>query len=221
MGSTNDLCRETKLNKDFLVISADKQTKGRGRQGKKWSSPSGNISFSIAFEYNKPEMPISLIAGVIAQSSISKALRANNIKLKWPNDLIYKNKKIGGILVENDEIGKKTKTVVGIGINLALEEKEPWWGDLSSFNSINTRDNILNNMIKGFYAFIDDELNDWKRLWEENCAHTNKRIKIIHNNKIIDEGIFSGINEKGALIIDSGGDLKEYKYGEISIEGIY
>ena len=105
------------------------QTKGRGRQGKEWSSPPGNISFSIAYLEDSSEIPISLIAGVISKLAISKALNVDEIKLKWPNDLIYKNKKIGGILVEKEIKGIYYKTIVGIGINLSLDDKEPWWGD--------------------------------------------------------------------------------------------
>ena len=50
IGSTNDFCKITTLKKEFLVVASDMQTKGRGRQGKKWISPAGNISFSIAYE---------------------------------------------------------------------------------------------------------------------------------------------------------------------------
>ena len=197
------------------------QTKGRGRQGKEWSSPPGNISFSIAYSENTSEIPISLIAGVISNLAISKALNINEIKLKWPNDLIYKNKKIGGILVEKEIKGIYCKTIVGIGINLALDEKEPWWGDLNSFNSKTARDDILNNLIQGFFSYIDGELLDWKDVWNDNCAHMGKKIKIKKNHTIIDEGIFIGINDKGALLLETNKNIKKYSFGEISIEGIY
>jgi BirA family biotin operon repressor/biotin-[acetyl-CoA-carboxylase] ligase len=162
-----------------------------------------------------------LIAGVISQLAISKALNVSEIKLKWPNDLIYKNKKIGGILVEREISGSQNKTIVGIGINLALNEKEPWWGDLKSFNIQNSRDDILNNLIRGFFQFTDGDLVNWVELWNLHCAHKNKIIKIFNNKILIDEGIFAGINSKGALLLKSDKDLKEYNSGEILIEGIY
>ena len=220
IGSTNDFCKITTLKKEFLVAASDMQTKGRGRQGKKWISPAGNISFSIAYK-NADDEPISLIAGVISQLAISKALNVSEIKLKWPNDLIYKNKKIGGILVEREISGSQNKTIVGIGINLALNEKEPWWGDLKSFNIQNSRDDILNNLIRGFFQFTDGDLVNWVELWNLHCAHKNKIIKIFNNKILIDEGIFAGINSKGALLLKSDKDLKEYNSGEILIEGIY
>ena len=220
--STNDLCKKNAVKKDFLVISADKQTHGRGRQGKKWHSPSGNICFSIAFMDKDPAMPLSLIAGVIAQKAISDALGTNNIKLKWPNDLICNKKKIGGILVEKVSIGTKLKAIVGIGINLELDEKESWWGDLSSFKSAkNIRNEILNNLIKGFIDFKDGRLVDWMDDWNNNCCHMNMMIDIKNNNEIIEQGKFKGINDKGALLLKTRNDLIEFEFGEISIEGIY
>lgn len=162
-----------------------------------------------------------MVAGVIARLAICSALGIEDIKLKWPNDLIFKNKKIGGILVERDIQGNKIKTIVGIGINLALSEKEPWWGDLSSFNSSSARDDIINNIIKGFYDFIDGGLSNWQDLWNLSCVHLNKNILIKNNNVVIDEGIFIGINNKGALLLKVNKEIKEYAFGEISIEGIY
>ena len=219
--STNDFCKITPLEKEFLVVTSDMQTKGRGRQGKKWISPAGNISFSIAYLSDTDDVPISLIAGVISQLAITKALEVKEIKLKWPNDLIYRNKKIGGILVEKEISGAQNKTIVGIGVNLALDEKEPWWGDLKSFNIESSRDDILNNLIKGFFRFADGQLFNWKDSWNLHCAHKNKIIKIINNELVIDEGIFVGINSKGALLLESEQGIKEYSSGEISIEGIY
>tara|TARA_B110000091_G_C13752883_1_gene448523 strand:- start:630 stop:1307 length:678 start_codon:yes stop_codon:yes gene_type:complete len=220
-GSTNDLCKEGQINREFLAIASDIQTRGRGRQGKKWSSPPGNISFSIAYLEKNIETPTSLVAGVIARLAICSALGIEDIKLKWPNDLIFKNKKIGGILVERDIQGNEIKTIVGIGINLALSEKEPWWGDLSSFNSSSARDDIINNIIKGFYDFIDGGLSNWQDLWNLSCVHLNKNILIKNNNVVINEGIFIGINNKGALLLKVNKEIKEYAFGEISIEGIY
>jgi len=219
--STNDFCKITPLEKEFLVVTSDMQTKGRGRQGKRWISPAGNISFSIAYLNDTDDVPISLIAGVISQLAITKALEVKEIKLKWPNDLIYRNKKIGGILVEKEISGAQNKTIVGIGVNLALDEKEPWWGDLKSFNIESSRDDILNNLIKGFFQFADGQLFNWKDSWNLHCAHKNKIIKIINNELVIDEGIFVGINSKGALLLESEQGIKEYSSGEISIEGIY
>ena len=92
---------------------------------------------------------------------------------------------------------------------------------MSSFNSSSARDDIINNIIKGFYDFIDGGLSNWQDLWNLSCVHLNKNILIKNNNVVIDEGIFIGINNKGALLLKVNKEIKEYAFGEISIEGIY
>ena len=98
--------------------------------------------------------PTSLITGVICKNSIKNVNSAVNVSLKWPNDILYKNKKVGGILVEKEHYENKIKTIIGIGINLSLKNKKSWWGDLSEFNLQDQRNDliveIINNLIKAF-----------------------------------------------------------------------
>ena len=105
LDSTNDEAKRIDIQKDFHVIIAEKQTSGRGRQGKKWSSPdSGNIYMSICTENDLSSIPISLIAGLACKNAINKTSGKALIMLKWPNDILLNNKKIGGILVEIESL---------------------------------------------------------------------------------------------------------------------
>ncbi len=132
VGSTNDLCRiECKKELKPTLITADKQTEGRGRNQKRWESPKGNISFSYGFFCGKPHPALSLLAGLKTTIAIEKIF-GKCVKLKWPNDLIYESKKIGGILVETENFEDKFLVVLGIGINLKVIPNEPHWGDLQS-----------------------------------------------------------------------------------------
>ena len=89
VGSTNDLCRiECKKELKPTLITADKQTEGRGRNQKRWESPKGNISFSYGFFCVKPHPALSLLAGLKTTIAIEKIF-GKCVKLKWPNDLIY------------------------------------------------------------------------------------------------------------------------------------
>jgi BirA family biotin operon repressor/biotin-[acetyl-CoA-carboxylase] ligase len=105
----------------LAVVSAEKQTQGRGRYGKSWSSPAGkNITMSLVF---KPEQGITPFQ--IAQFFsllLQKFLSECGIEafLKWPNDLLVDGKKIAGILVETHE----ECVIVGIGLNVAMNEEE-------------------------------------------------------------------------------------------------
>ena len=133
--STNNEAKRIELDKDFHVIVAEKQTKGRGRLGKIWSSPnSGNIYMTICTENDISKLPISLITGLICKKAINKISNKSIIMLKWPNDILLNNKKIGGILVESEVYNKKIRTIIGIGINIKIKKEESWWGDLSEFS---------------------------------------------------------------------------------------
>ena len=145
--STNDECKRISSNKDILVVTADKQTKGKGRKGKKWHSPEGNISLSIAFADIEFDVPISIATGILVKDALTEVFNLSSIKLKWPNDLVFEKKKIGGILVEKEVFANYTKAIVGIGINLELGEKESLWGDFKDINVKNLRDKIINKIL--------------------------------------------------------------------------
>ena len=143
-----------------------------------------------------------------------------NLGLKWPNDIIFNSKKVGGILVEQEILGKDILSITGIGININLPHREAWWGDLSELDAELKREEIINQIILGFINFKNDNI-DMKKKWESSCMHLQKKIKIIQDGNIVDEGTFIGINKDGSLLLQGIDDLKTYHFGEISILGVY
>ena len=219
--STNDECKRISSNKDILVVTADKQTKGKGRKGKKWHSPEGNISLSIAFADIGFDMPISIATGILVRDALSEVFNLSSIKLKWPNDLVYEKKKIGGILVEKEVFANYTKAIVGIGINLELDKKESWWGDLKDLNGKNLRDKIINRILMKFEILLKNGLDDWKSLWHQSCIHNDAIISVAWNNETI-KGKYLGINDAGELLLEKKtGNIISFSSGEVSIKGIY
>ena len=206
------------------MIISEEQTQGKGRLGKSWSSPkSGNIYMSIAFKGVYKNYPLSLIAGIICKESICTLLDEDVIGLKWPNDLIFLKKKVGGILVEKEIIGNEQLNIIGIGLNLYHSKKESWWGDLSSRGLRSKRNELINSILIQFMNFIDNGMVDWDLKWQEYCIHMRSNIKIKQNNIVIDSGLFNGINKDGSmsLLSDNNKSERNYPYGEISIEGVY
>jgi len=134
---------------------------------------------------------------------------------------LLKNKKIGGILVENEIQGNKIKTIIGIGINFNLEKKESWWSDLSEFSSIIKRNNLINGITKNLIDYIENENLQWVDSWRYACSHLNKKVKVNSGNKKICEGVFIGINEDGSMNIKLDDKIKNFKFGEVSIKGVY
>lgn len=219
--STNDECKRISSNKDILVVTADKQTKGKGRKGKKWHSPEGNISLSIAFADIGFDMPISIATGILVRDALTEVFNLSSIKLKWPNDLVYEKKKIGGILVEKEVFANYTKAIVGIGINLELDKKESWWGDLKDLNGKNLRDKIINRILMKFEILLKNGLDDWKSHWHQSCIHNDAIISVARNNETI-KGKYLGINDAGELLLEEEtGNIISFSSGEVSIKGIY
>ena len=219
--STNDECKRISSNKDILVVTADKQTKGKGRKGKKWHSPEGNISLSIAFADKEFGVPISIATGIMVKDALKEVFNKSLIKLKWPNDLVFEKKKIGGILVEKEIYANYTKTIVGIGINLELDNKESWWGDLKDMDGKKLRDNIINKILMRFETFFNDGLHDWQILWEQSCIHNNTVIYVSKDAEII-KGKYLGVNNLGELLLQNEKDeVISFSSGEVSIKGIY
>ena len=220
--STNDEAKRIDIKKDFHVIVAEEQIQGRGRLGKKWLSPnSGNIYMTIATIKDLSFMPISLISGLICKNAINSFLNNSLIMLKWPNDIIYKKKKIGGILVETESSKDELRTIIGIGINFSIDKMESWWGDLSEFKLEYQRNHLINSILSEFIKIFENFSSDWKEQWMKSCIHMNKEIEIYKSESLQMKGMFKGIDDKGNAIVETKDGLETIVSGEISIKGVY
>ena len=164
--STNDIAIKiikSKKSNAGIVVS-DNQTKGRGTMGKQWISLNGNLFVSIFFQLKK-NMPnpeeFSLINPLIIKRVLSKYSRVD-IKIKLPNDLLIKSRKVCGILQELIKIDKKKFLIIGIGINTINSPNNEKFKSISllecSDKMINNYE-ILTNLKKNY------ELSNW-RYWK-------------------------------------------------------
>ena len=221
--STNDEAKRIEGIKDFHIFITEKQTKGRGRHGKKWSSPnSGNIYMTISTSQNTSQInPISLISGLICKKAIDKLIRKPSIMLKWPNDILFNDKKIGGILVETEINKENIKTIIGIGINLNINKEESWWGDLSKFALESKRNELINLILAEFLNIFDNSYDNWVDDWKKSCIHINKEIEIYDGKRHQKKAIFKGIDSQGNAVIESNEGEEVIATGQISIKGVY
>jgi len=122
--STNSRLLEAPASVRPVLLAAERQSAGRGRRGRRWHAlPGGSIAFSVARTIRRPirELPgLSLIAGAAAARAL-RALGARGVSIKWPNDLMVGDAKLGGILVETRMSGGAPLAVIGIGINHARD----------------------------------------------------------------------------------------------------
>ena len=221
--STNDEAKRIEGIKDFHIFITEKQTKGRGRHGKKWSSPNtGNIYMTISTSQNTSQInPISLISGLICKKAIDKLIRKPSIMLKWPNDILFNDKKIGGILVETEINKENIKTIIGIGINLNINKEESWWGDLSRFALESKRNELINLILAEFLNIFDNSYDNWVDDWKKSCIHINKEIEIYDGKRHQKKAIFKGIDSQGNAVIESNEGEEVIATGQISIKGVY
>ena len=159
--STNDiaikLIRKEKVQP--TLIFSEIQTKGRGTMGKKWISQKGNLFISIFFEIDQKRInfkQFAILNAFLLRKLLSKFI-SKKIKIKWPNDLLYKKEKISGILQEVITYNQKNYLIVGIGVNTNIVPKNKSFSSTSLKNIIDRKiDNkkILKNIKNNYEKFL-------------------------------------------------------------------
>ncbi|MCP4582775.1 MAG: biotin--[acetyl-CoA-carboxylase] ligase [candidate division Zixibacteria bacterium] len=233
IGSTNTVAQD--LAKSGLpegtLVTAETQTKGRGRLGRKWYSPPGKgLYFSIIL---KPDLAIDKIAGLslVAGLAITRAVYdiiGIQTKTKWPNDVLYKTRKLAGILVEGAaELDKIDYMVVGCGINVNHLRKDfPL--------SLQRKSTSLKIIVKkdlSRVALLQAVLRQFESLYENYCRHGFRYLsaELIKNSVLIGKkitlksgnqkvaGRAMGIDNSGRLIIKNKKGLMTYPAGEVTL----
>jgi BirA family biotin operon repressor/biotin-[acetyl-CoA-carboxylase] ligase len=162
IASTNNYLLEAMKinNQSGYACFAESQTNGRGRQGRQWVSPFGSniyLSLSWVFENGFASLSgLSLAIGVVVVRALTE-LGIDNIGLKWPNDIYWQDKKLGGILIEiSGESSGECIAIIGLGLNMYLPEKttatinQPWT-DLDKISpKINYSRNVLSSLLLNY-----------------------------------------------------------------------
>ncbi len=161
--STNDVAIRLIKNQKFYrgLVTSEKQTKGRGTMGKKWVSKKGNLFISLFFEINQKKINFknySILNAFIIRKTISKFAN-DKINIKWPNDLLYKRKKICGILQEVISFEQKIFLIIGVGLNTNFAPYN------RGFSSTSLKD-IANKRIDN-KKIINDIKNKYEKLLNE------------------------------------------------------
>jgi BirA family biotin operon repressor/biotin-[acetyl-CoA-carboxylase] ligase len=164
--STNNVALRLirKNNTKPTIITSERQTKGRGTMGKRWVSQKGNLFFSIFFEIKQKKINFkhfALLNAYLMQSVIKKEF-SKKVAIKWPNDILFKKKKICGILQEIACYKKKNFLIVGIGLNTNSEPKNRDFltTSIKSIMNKNINNNKLLNKIKREYEIFLLKIQD-------------------------------------------------------------
>ncbi len=162
--STNDTALNLirKNSTEPTLITATKQTNGRGRIGKKWISKKGNLFISLFFKFDKRKVnfrQFAILNAFLLRKVISKII-LKKIKIKWPNDLMFNKKKFCGILQEVINFDNFDFLIVGIGINTNEVPQNKSFQSTSLKNILNKNINnqkILKNIIIAYEKFLKEK----------------------------------------------------------------
>ena len=234
--STN-LYLKNKTSSTMLdICCAEQQTSGRGRFNRVWHSPFGsNIYFSGKWKLLtniKKLSALSLVVGIATIDAIESLNITHELRIKWPNDLFYQNKKLGGILIEIASIESQAiSVIIGIGINVNSSYKidaqsntisKPWCSlyDITAtkFNRNLIVSKLIEYLDSYIYKFLKNGFNNFMNRWQELDYLYGKQISITNfNNQIT--GKADGINNIGELkLITNTGHIVLFNLGDTSIE---
>ncbi len=229
VSSTNDeLWQHQSEHKDTPAIClSETQTAGRGRRGDHWYSPAtGNIYLSILWPFPAESVlnGLSIAIGISLINTL-KSIGINDLQLKWPNDILYKRRKLAGILVES-RFGTQQNTVVGIGLNFKLPTatQQQIQQATTSLQQLCTEvpcrnelaGKIINTMIETLQHFQSHGLHDFISQWPQYDALHNQTITLINESEHTD-AIARGINEQGELLYQINEEIHTLSNSHISI----
>lgn len=228
--STNDYCIEQARlkNKINLAVLTDSQTAPRGSRGRKWVEPTGNLALSFLYW---PTFSVKKVGWVpfIASLALYDAIvelcgNYSDLYIKWPNDLLFQNKKIAGILIEShvEYPDILEWLVIGIGLNICsapvVEGREVGclrdfvYTDLPSSLLVSSK---IRERLSYWICYLDQGKEQFIReTWLQRSLPIDTSLSVTSGKKIY-TGIYKGINEEGFLLLQTETGLKHLSAGEL------
>jgi BirA family biotin operon repressor/biotin-[acetyl-CoA-carboxylase] ligase len=233
--TSSELMRRTQRRDVHRVaLAAEWQTAGRGRRGRTWTAiAGGSLTFSLGWKFEQGAgflAGLSLAVGV----AVVRALEAEgfrDIALKWPNDLIHRHLKVGGILIElnGDALGPTT-TVIGVGLNVRLppvarKDITVPVTDLASIAGRKAppidRNRLLARLLAELAAVLDvyakEGFAPFVAEWQHRHAYQGKSVKLLLPDGATVTGKVAGVDASGALVLADGPRRARFLSGEITM----
>ncbi len=215
LGSTNDeaLARARAGEPEGMVVTAERQEAARGRQGRRWQSPAGNLAASLVLRPARPSAEwasLSLVAAV----ALAEALPVPS-RLKWPNDVQVDGAKISGILLESDGQGA---VVLGIGVNVAHKpEGVPYpVTALADHGATLAPEALLERLLARF----GERYADWtaggfaavREAWLTRGHRAGEALRVSGHG----DGRFAGLDADGALLLEQSQGVVRVTAGDLT-----
>ena len=202
------------------VCLSEAQSAGRGRRDNKWVSPnSGNIYFSLCACLDDSIQHRSLL-GLVAGIAIVEALENIGLSghsIKWPNDIFWQRKKLGGVLIQTSS--QSEKYIIGVGLNISLPEeslKKITQAAVSLDEAMPgpySRDQLIIQLIQRITLHLDNfkcmAFDDFLQNWEKWDILRGEKVNFQHQDSLI-SGIVEGLDQHGRLAISMADGVLEY-----------
>ena len=232
LSSTNDRAREMAVGgaAEGAVVVAGEQTAGRGSQGRSWSSPPGEglyLSIILRPPIKAASAALISLAAAVGVREVLAEEYGIECDIKWPNDLILRDRKVCGILIESASEGESLLyAVLGIGINLLQRSFPPEIAGTATSLLIESGKAIKPDEILGPLLVT---LEDWCRRaienpdrvlarWTEISSYSNGANVRLVSGDVVFEGITRGLTRTGALVIETeDGRRRSVAEGEVSL----
>ena len=223
--STNDYARQLGQSgvKEITVVLADHQSEGRGRLDRSWCSPAAKGIYVSFILRPKNIEKISVLSFVLAAAVVAALRDITPVTIKWPNDLMVDDKKIGGLLVEAESSSTNFEFIIaglGLNINGNSDELPPEATSLylktkKEYNLGDIFNIIVTEFIARYRLFNSDNLKVILEEIKTNTRTLKKPVKILIKDNWI-EGFAFDLADDGALIVqDKNGDLRKIRSSEI------
>ncbi|RDI13103.1 biotin--[acetyl-CoA-carboxylase] ligase [Flavobacterium sp. AG291] len=232
INSTNDYLKglsSAQYLENFTIVSAEDQTAGRGQMGAQWNvEPGKNLTFSVLVKDLLLDVTEIFSLNAAVAVSVVGALEnfsVPNLFIKWPNDILADNKKIGGILIENSiKSGGEIYSVIGIGLNVNQKE----FGELTKASSLAVvmnkefdKDAIMTAIVESLKRNVAILLNkNGSKIWKDYHAKLYKKglPMPFEKNGVRFMGIIQGVSQKGELKVQLEDDtVKAYGIKEVQL----
>ncbi|MFW2440064.1 MAG: biotin--[acetyl-CoA-carboxylase] ligase [Arenicellales bacterium] len=234
ISSTSDYLLELSHNSDInrRICLAESQHKGRGRRQREWvASPYRNITLSMGWRFNDGMAGLSglgIAAGITIVRTLHEAGFDRDIGLKWPNDIVWNDSKLGGLLIDvRGEHDGPCLAVLGLGLNLSLSATDLQAIDqpCASLEQITNKPVDRNVLIADlvcalaqlFEGYMASNFEDYQRLWPGYDRLHGRKVNVTRG-EISFSGVAMGIDRLGALMLDEGKQpYSSFLSGDVSL----
>ncbi len=230
--STNILAMEMASQgaPEGAVVIAETQTGGRGRLGRKWVSPKGNLYFSVILRPNVPtyKAPLITLMGAVAVASAVRTACEAEALIKWPNDILLSGKKVCGLLTEMSAEPDRIRHIalgIGINVNMDLDELPAEVRGLATtlaaeggerIDRSRLLQDVFRNLERWYGIFLENEA-DVLREWELLNMTVGSRVAVSGLGETI-EGLAEGIDQEGRLLLKlDDGAIRTVAAGDVTV----